>query len=217
MNKNALKLAKSIFPEENIREIKNLSSRYFKRLKITVFVPEEFADRLTFAMASAGAGIIGKYSVCSFRAKGTGTFKGGKGTNPAVGVKGKFEKVNEVRLEMVCDAKNLDIAIDSMLEVHPYEEPAYDIYEVYSRAKSSECDLVEILLKKPVHHAEVLEKLNRKLSPDTMKGLPLKGKFSRAVINFTGYRIYPVQEESKKIKSIYITLNENDDINIRSN
>lgn len=104
--------------------------KFEKKYKIVVFVPPADTDRLTFAMAEQGAGKIRDYTVCSFRINGTGTFKGGSSTNPRAGTKEKFEKVEEVRLEMLCDKKNLNNAVKKMLAAHPYEEPAYEIYEV---------------------------------------------------------------------------------------
>lgn len=103
---------------------------FVKKYKIVTFVPEKYTDRIAFAMADAGAGKIGDYSVCTFRIKGTGTFIAGEGTNPRIGRKGKYERVQETRLEMICDRKNLSKAVDKMLTVHPYEEPAYEVYEV---------------------------------------------------------------------------------------
>jgi hypothetical protein len=110
--------------------------QFEKKYKIVVFVPPDETDRLTFAMAKEGAGKIGNYTVCSFRMQGTGTFEGGSSANPRVGKKGKFEKVKEVRLEMLCDEKYLNNAVDKMLAVHPYEEPAYEIYEVLVKSRS---------------------------------------------------------------------------------
>jgi len=46
----------------------------------------------------AGAGRIGKYSACSFRSMGTGTFFGEEGTNPTVGKSGRLERADELRL-----------------------------------------------------------------------------------------------------------------------
>jgi hypothetical protein len=107
-----------------------------KKYKIVVFVPPADTDRVTFAMAEQGAGRIGDYTLCSFRMNGTGTFRGGSSTNPHAGVKEKFEKVEEIRLEMLCDRNNLDNAVDRMLAAHPYEKPAYEIYEVLVKTES---------------------------------------------------------------------------------
>ena len=109
-----------------------------KKYKIVVFVPSAEADRLTFEMAEAGAGKIGDYTMCSFRINGTGTFRGGSSTNPYAGVKEKFEKVEEIRLEMLCDKSNLHNTVDKMLAAHPYEVPAYEIYEVLVKTEVKE-------------------------------------------------------------------------------
>ena len=69
--------------------------------KLVTFVPEEALEKVSRAMFDAGAGRIGKYSSCSFRTNGTGTFFGGSGTNPAVGESGRLEQAAEVRLETV--------------------------------------------------------------------------------------------------------------------
>ena len=77
----------------------------------------------------AGGGIIGEYSNCSFRTEGEGTFKGSNISTPAVGIKNKYEKVKEIKLEVLVDSWKLNSLLSSaMLSAHPYEEPAYDIY-----------------------------------------------------------------------------------------
>jgi hypothetical protein len=102
---NAIKTAKQFFSVSNIKSIESTASLYIKRYKIVVFVPLKNVNSLTFQMASAGAGVIGSYSICSFRIKGTGTFKGGKNSNPKIGKKGRFETAEEIRFEMICDKK----------------------------------------------------------------------------------------------------------------
>ncbi len=98
--------------------------------KIVVFVPTQQADALAEAMAHAGAGIIGEYDLCSFRTEGTGAFRGSARTKPAVGKAGKFEKVSEIRLEMIAPRARVNAIVEAMKSVHPYEEAAYDIYDV---------------------------------------------------------------------------------------
>lgn len=100
------------------------------RVKIVTFVPERDLETVRNALASAGAGHIGEYSVCSFSAQGTGTFFGGDGTHPAVGEAGKLEMVTECRLEMVCPKRALALALQTLRRFHPYEEPAVDVYDL---------------------------------------------------------------------------------------
>jgi dinuclear metal center YbgI/SA1388 family protein len=98
--------------------------------KLVVFVPEEYADMIADTLAEAGAGVIGRYTHCTFRAPGTGTFFGGEGTDPYAGEKGRLERVPELRLETVVPAHAASRAAAAARAVHPYEEPALDIYPV---------------------------------------------------------------------------------------
>lgn len=98
--------------------------------KIVVFVPEAAVDDVRNAMAEAGAGIIGQYTHCSFRAQGIGSFVPLPAAQPFIGSAGKLEEVEEYRLEMVCAGSWLDYVIAAMLEKHPYDEVAYDIYKL---------------------------------------------------------------------------------------
>jgi hypothetical protein len=101
-----------------------------KRYKIVVYVPEPHANKLREALASAGAGRIGNYSNCTFTIKGTGRFKPEAGSNPTTGEIGKLEEVPEERIETVCEEKFLKQTLEAIKKVHPYEEPATDVYPI---------------------------------------------------------------------------------------
>lgn len=98
--------------------------------KLVVFVPEDSLEKVQKAVFSAGAGWIGNYSDCGFYTKGCGTFRPMEGTNPYIGQTGVFETVHEYRLETIVPRGRLDNVVKSMIEAHPYEEVAYDIYRV---------------------------------------------------------------------------------------
>lgn len=99
-----------------------------KLYKIVVYVPESHADRLREVMASAGAGVIGNYTHCTFTVKGTGRFRPEKGATPAIGEVGNIEEVAEERIETVCSQQNLQPVLAAIRDAHPYEEPATDVY-----------------------------------------------------------------------------------------
>jgi hypothetical protein len=99
-----------------------------KSCKIVVFVPEADGDRLRAAMGEAGAGRIGNYSQCSFTIKGIGRFTPLDGAHPSIGEVGKAEAVAEERIEMVCAHDRLREVLAAIRRVHPYEEPAIDVY-----------------------------------------------------------------------------------------
>lgn len=97
-------------------------------LKLAVFVPEEHLEPVRLAILEAGAGWIGRYSHCSFKTQGTGTFKPLEGTRPYIGSPGHLEQVAEFKLETALPAANIKRVIGAMLKAHPYEEVAYDVY-----------------------------------------------------------------------------------------
>ena len=95
-------------------------------------MPETALDAVRDAVFAAGAGRIGDYERCSWYTAGTGTFVGGEGTRPAVGAAGAEERVPELRLETVFPAECQSDVVLALRAAHPYEEPAFDIYELVS-------------------------------------------------------------------------------------
>jgi len=96
--------------------------------KLVTFVPADDADRVLDGLASAGAGRIGNYTHCAWRADGIGTFFAGRGSDPAIGSRGELNREAEVRLELVVPAGREAGAIAALRAAHPYEEPAFDLY-----------------------------------------------------------------------------------------
>ena len=103
--------------------------------KLVVFVPADALDAVRDAVFAAGAGRIGAYERCSWYTEGTGTFLGGESTSPALGERGVEERVPELRLETVFPAERHDEVVAALRRAHPYEEPAFDVYDVVSDTK----------------------------------------------------------------------------------
>lgn len=101
-----------------------LSGRLYK---LVTFVPHQFAGRVRQAMFEAGAGHIGAYDHCSYNVEGYGTFRGSETTNPFVGEKGIEHTEPETRIEVIFPDYLQEKILHHLLEVHPYEEVAYDI------------------------------------------------------------------------------------------
>jgi dinuclear metal center YbgI/SA1388 family protein len=105
-------------------------------LKLVVFVPEGHLDLLRAALLPH-AESLGAYRDCSFSAAGEGTFTPLAGATPYIGAIGTLEKTPEYRLELLLDRARLPQALKSLRAVHPYEEPAYDIYPLNNAGKES--------------------------------------------------------------------------------
>lgn len=120
----------------NLKDVELLEPSYTERLKkLVVFVPETHQKVVLDALAVNGAGWIGNYSHCSFNLAGKGTFMPRAGTNPYIGEEGKLEEVNEFRIETIVPESKQNQAIRAMLNAHPYEEVAYDIYPLDIQGK----------------------------------------------------------------------------------
>ena len=100
--------------------------------KLVIFVPLESVAKVSNAVFAAGAGVIGNYSKCGFGAEGTGSFLPLKGAKPAIGKKGRLEKVPEIRFETIVPAEKLDEVVAAMKKAHPYETPAFDCFKLHN-------------------------------------------------------------------------------------
>lgn len=97
-------------------------------VKVVIYVPEKYADKIRDVLAKTGCGHIGNYDYCSFSVNGFGRFRPLKKANPFVGKIGKIEKAKEERIETICPSKKIKGVLRAIKKVHPYEEPAIDVY-----------------------------------------------------------------------------------------
>jgi dinuclear metal center YbgI/SA1388 family protein len=133
-----------------------------KLLKLVVFVPLGYEEKVAQAIFRAGAGKIGKYGHCSFRTQGVGTFLPEAGAKPFLGEIGREERTEEVRLETILPAEKAEKVVKAMLSAHPYEEVAYDLYPLANEARVHGLGRVgELPEAKPI--PEILEQFAEKL------------------------------------------------------
>lgn len=98
--------------------------------KLVSFVPTAHKEEVLNNLFQAGAGHIGNYSHCSFSNQGKGSFKAGNYTNPFVGKIGETHFEDESRIEVIYPKHLKNNIISTLIKAHPYEEVAYDIYNL---------------------------------------------------------------------------------------
>ncbi|MCS1350496.1 Nif3-like dinuclear metal center hexameric protein [Mechercharimyces sp. CAU 1602] len=125
-----------------------LPERYEPLYKLVVFVPQDYRDQVFKSISEEGAGWIGNYSHCSFHLDGTGTFLPRAGSNPFIGTTGEVERVPEVRIETIVAKKKVESVVQAMIEAHPYEEVAYDLYPLKQKGSAQGLGRVGSLAKK---------------------------------------------------------------------
>ncbi|HUT45696.1 MAG TPA: Nif3-like dinuclear metal center hexameric protein [Sedimentisphaerales bacterium] len=145
--------------------------------KLVVFVPARSAAKVSNAVFAAGAGAIGNYSRCGFGAEGTGTFLPHKGSKPAIGKRGKLEKVGEIRFETIVPAGKLDDVVEAMKKAHPYEMPAFDVFKLHDTELPFGLGRIGELAK-PVRIAQIIKRIKKVTGA---KAIGLVGKQDRMV------------------------------------
>jgi dinuclear metal center YbgI/SA1388 family protein len=164
------------------REPLKLAEIKASQYKLVVFVPEEALEKVSEALFAEGAGRIGKYSSCSFRSPGTGTFFGEEGTSPAVGRSGRLETAPEVRLETVLPISRIEAVIRALRKSHPYEEPAFDLVQLAAPAEGVGIGRVG-RLPEPVERPELFERIKRGLEiGHLLVAGPTAGTIQRAAV-----------------------------------
>lgn len=103
--------------------------------KLVTFVPPDHEEALVEALRSAGAGVIGDYTGCSFSSDGTGAFTAPEDGDPFVGAAGARTTVGERRIEMVVPAGAVEQSVRALLAAHPYEEAAFDLVPIDGPAR----------------------------------------------------------------------------------
>lgn len=110
--------------------------------KLVVFCPASHVENVRQAMFDAGAGNIGNYNSCSFNSAGYGTFKAQEGADPFVGEIDKLHKEEELKIEVVLPSYLTQQVVAAMIQVHPYEEVAYDIYPLSNEQKNTGAGMI---------------------------------------------------------------------------
>lgn len=102
--------------------------------KLVVYVPAEQLEQVRTALLPH-AEALGSYTDCSFSAPGVGTFTPLEGADPFIGSVGTRELVSEYRLELLVERTSVPRLLKTLRAVHPYEEPAFDIYPLLNEGR----------------------------------------------------------------------------------
>ena len=97
--------------------------------RISIYIPESHVEEVKQAVFAAGAGRYQNYDRCAWQVLGSGQFRALKGSTPFIGQEMVVETVAEYKVEMVCERRYIKKVVEVLILSHPYEEPAYEIYE----------------------------------------------------------------------------------------
>ncbi len=141
--------------------------------KLVTYVPADHFETVRDALYEVGCGHIGRYDSCGFAQAGLGNYRPLQGAKPFQGKVGELETAEEIRFETLVVTGMEAVAIQALIENHPYEEVAYDLYPVTQAP--SRLGMVWGLgygfvgeLKKPVSFGEFVKRVKKVFACDTI-------------------------------------------------
>ena len=144
--------------------------------KMVVFVPRSHVEEVRTALFDAGAGQIGRhYDQCSFNTAGYGSFRPLEGSEPTLGEIGTQERVEETRIEVVYTRSVERKLLLALYEAHPYEEVAYDLFDLQNTAVEIGAGMIGNL-SEPMDELEFLAYLKENLKLNIIRHTALLGK-----------------------------------------
>lgn len=136
--------------------------------KLVFFCPLKAVEQVRTSIFEGGAGKIGNYDSCSFNVEGIGTFKGNSETNPFVGKKEMLHEEKEVRVETVFPSHMENHILNRLLDNHPYEEVAYDLYPLTNEWNQVGSGMIGEL-STPLPAQDFLQKLKTVLNTECIR------------------------------------------------
>lgn len=172
--------------------------------KLVTFVPATHLENVRESLFNVGAGNIGNYDNCSFVLEGIGSFRGNENTNPFIGEKGKLSLEKESRLELIFESINERQIISALKTNHPYEEVAFDIYQLENTYQNIGSGIIGEL-EKPVSEIEFLSNLKSVFKLKLIKHTPLLTKSIKKVALCGGSGSFLLKNAINLKSDIYIS------------
>lgn len=158
-----------------LEKIKVLSPLPDTHQKLVTFVPTNHASVLRSRLFQAGAGAIGNYDQCSFNSAGTGTFRANEKANPFVGVTNEQHQEQEERIEVIFPVALQNAILAALIEAHPYETVAYDLYPLANEFETIGAGALGFL-PQPLSEVDFLSLLKKTFQTGIIRHSKLTGK-----------------------------------------
>ncbi|MBW6479440.1 MAG: Nif3-like dinuclear metal center hexameric protein [Bacteroidales bacterium] len=158
-----------------LKDLKVLQARKGLLKKLITFCPTDHAEKVRAAIFQAGAGVIGEYDCCSFNLDGKGSFRAGDAADPFVGEKGQIHYEPEVRIETILPEWLESRVVSAMIDAHPYEEVAFDVYPLDNSFNKVGPGMIGNLTK-PVSEKDFLNMIKEELGAPFLRHSEFTGK-----------------------------------------
>ena len=172
--------------------------------KLVTFVPFEQAEKVQQAIFEAGAGHIGNYDSCAYSNPGKGSFRGNEKTEPFVGKPGEIHYENEFRFETIFPVHIQRKVISALIQAHPYEDVAYDIYSLDNVHPQVGIGMAGELAK-DMDERKFLQFVKKTFEAKALKHSPLTGRKVRKIAVCGGSGSFLIRQAIESDADVFIT------------
>jgi dinuclear metal center YbgI/SA1388 family protein len=172
--------------------------------KLVTFCPIAQAEQVRNALFRAGAGHIGNYSECSLSMLGKGSFRAGENTQAFVGEKGIRHIEEEVRIETIYPADKESFVLKALRDAHPYEEVAYDLYQLTNLHNQVGAGMIGTL-ETEVNELDFLKHVKTELQAKVIRHTALLNKKVKRVAVCGGSGSFLLQQAIRAGADMFIT------------
>ena len=149
---------------------------------LVFYSPLSHSLKIKEKLFSCGAGHLGAYSECSFSSEGIGSYKPLDNSNPFLGKKKQLHNQPEDRIEMLFPSNIEGKVIAALKKAHPYEEVAYQIYNIENTYHNIGSGMIGEL-KFPQKSADFLNDLKLKMKTNCIRyTITNKNKVSKVAV-----------------------------------
>jgi dinuclear metal center YbgI/SA1388 family protein len=166
---------KIICEKLGLQNISILSPKKGLLRKIVTYCPLEQAEKVRAALFEAGAGALGNSDECSFNIPGDGTFRPNEAADPYIGTAGIRHTEKEIRMEMIYQENRQSTILQALFNAHPYEEVAYDIYNLANKDQETGSGMIGELPENQ-SETEFLKRLKISMKTDCIRYAALSGQ-----------------------------------------
>ena len=112
-------------------EEKREAALNFAYCKLEIFIPESHLNALQHVLQKVDAGHIGNYDSCLSYSPVMGCWRPLDGSHPYIGEAGEISEEPELKVEVTCLTEKVDMTVDAIKKIHPYEEPVINVIPLY--------------------------------------------------------------------------------------
>jgi len=172
--------------------------------KLTTYVPINDAEKVRDALFSIGSGSLGNYDNCSFSSSGIGTYMGNENSNPKVGKPGQLESQKEVALQITFKKHLKSKVLQTLFNVHPYEEIAYELSTLENTNQHIGMGMVGEL-DKPIETTEFLEFVKQKMNSSIIKHSEIHKNIVQKIAVLGGSGSFAISAAKSSNADVFIT------------